>query len=373
MSARFIWYTSLTGGDFPARDYEHLLEQVPAATPFNGLAWLAGAEQALCHTQRLHVLTALVENRLVVCLPLISCRERIAGLQVTVIRHLGYPLTDRIVLVVHPQHEEVLGAAFQEIRKRLAFSHIQFSELCVLAGEAGGLKQWRRQVWFSEVRLSCRVPVHEVTDADRQEPSGSLRYKLRRARKRSVELPAEIRRIIPDAQTVHQVLHALSQVEQASWKGRQCVGIFSGEQRRCWMQTALAGMAANGCLRVVSMEHEGTCISYRLGFLDKGRLYDYNLAFLPEFAGLGSGRLLLDEWIRWGLDDGWQWVDASRVSLRDSSHQLHERCSMYVPHYRWTLYSRRPSGLLLGIGYKLWLRLKPWLNTQKTGSGDGAG
>ena len=74
MSARFIWYASLTGGDFPARDYEHLLEQVPAATPFNGLAWLAGAEQALCHTQRLHVLTALVENRLVVCLPLISCR-----------------------------------------------------------------------------------------------------------------------------------------------------------------------------------------------------------------------------------------------------------------------------------------------------------
>ena len=45
----------------------------------------------------------------------------------------------------------------------------------------------------------------------------------------------------------------------------------------------------------------------------------------------------------------------------------------YVPHYRWILYSRRPSGLLLGIGYKLWLRLKPWLNTQKTGSGDGAG
>ncbi len=373
MSARFAWHTSLVGGDFPAHDYERLLEQVPAGTPFNGLAWLTGAEQALDHGQRLHVLTAHVENGLVLCLPLICCRERVAGLRVTVIRHLGYPLADRIGLIVHPQHEDVLGAALQEIRKRLAFSHIQFNELCAPAGEAGGLELWRRQVWFSEVRLSCRVPVHAVTDADRQEPSGKVRNKLRRARKRSAELFAEVRRIVPDAQTVHQVLHTVGEVEQASWKGIQGVGIFSGEQRRRWMQTALTGMAASGCLKVVSMEHEGACISYRLGFLDKGRLYDYNAAFLPEFADLGSGRLLLDAWIRWGLDDGWQWVDASRVSLRNSRHQLHERCSVFVSQYRWTLYSRRPSGLLLGIGYKLWLLLKPWLNAQKTGSGGESG
>ncbi|MBU6960374.1 hypothetical protein KRR23_21840 [Pseudomonas sp. CVAP len=32
------------------------------------------------------------------------------------------------------------------------------------------------------------------------------------------------------------------------------------------------------------------------------------MAFLPQYAGLGNGRVLLDEWIRWGLDEGWQHI-----------------------------------------------------------------
>ena len=53
-------------------------------------------------------------------------------------------------------------------------------------------------------------------------------------------------------------------------------------------------------LRVLTMSYTGRCISYRLGFFDKGRIYDHNLAFLPEYASLGSGRLLLDEWFNGG-------------------------------------------------------------------------
>ncbi|MEE4465286.1 cellulose biosynthesis protein, partial [Azotobacter chroococcum] len=85
---------------------------------------------------------------------------------------------------------------------------------------------------------------------------------------------------------------------------------------------------------------------------------DYNLAFLPEYAELGSGRLLLDEWIRWGLEDGWQWIDASRVSLQGSSHQLHERMTGELLQLRWSFYSWRPDGIALGLAHRLWSAVK---------------
>lgn len=65
---------------------------------------------------------------------------------------------------------------------------------------------------------------------------------------------------------------------------------------------------AEGRVRVVVLELDGRCISDRLGLLEQGRLYDYNLAFLAQYAGLGAGRVRLDEWIRRGLDERWQHI-----------------------------------------------------------------
>ena len=123
--------------------------------------------------------------------------------------------------------------------------------------------------------------------------------------------------------------------------------------------------AAQGLVRVVVLELEGRCISYRLGLLEQGRLYDYNLAFLPQYADLGSGRVLLEEWIRWGLDDNWRWIDASRVSLENSSHQLHERMTGQLEHWRWSFYSWRPSGIALGLALRVWQWVKPLLQRYK--------
>ena len=161
---------------------------------------------------------------------------------------------------------------------------------------------------------------------------------------------AEVRRITPDASTMGPLLQAISEVEAVSWKGDEGVGIFADERHRQWMDRAFTALAAQGLVRVVVLELDGRCISYRLGLLEQGRLYDYNLAFLPQYADLGSGRVLLEEWIRWGLDDNWRWIDASRVSLENSSHQLHERMTGQLEHWRWSFYSWRPERHCLGPG-----------------------
>lgn len=366
MEIRFQWYRSLSTAQFPTEAYEQLRIRVADTTPFNTLAWLRAAEFALLPGQQLHVLLGWQDQTLCLCLPLVVGRERIGGLRFRVLRHLGYPLADRIALLVRLDADGMSQALIQ-IRKHLPHALLQLNEVSEPVGEESVLSAWMALSSTGERRLSCRVPVHLISDSDREEISGAPRYKLRRARKRIAACGAQIRRVTPDAISVEPLLQTLAEVETASWKGEKGVGIFSDPRRRQWMNQAFTALAEKGLVRVVLLELEGRCISYRLGLLDQGRLYDYNLAFLPQYADLGSGRVLLEEWIRWGLDYNWRWVDASRVSLENSSHQLHERMTGQLEHWRWSFYSWQFDGLILGLALRLWKSLKPWLRKRPSG------
>jgi len=358
MTARFEWRTSLCAADFPAAAYEALRLQVTDHTPFNHLGWLCAAEQALGAGERLHILLGWEADELRLCLPLVAGRERFAGVPFRVLHHLGYPLADRLALLSLLKGED-MREALRLIRRQLPHALLQLNELSEPAGEESALTAWMAHSSAGERRLSCRVPVHLISDADHQEVSGDPRYKLRRARKRIAACGAQVRRISPDTLSMGPLLQAISEVEAVSWKGDEGVGIFASEHSRQWIERAFTALAGQGLVRVVTLELNGRCISYRLGLLEQGRLYDYNLAFLPQYADLGSGRVLLEEWIRWGLDEHWRWIDASRVSLENSSHQLHERMTGQLEHWRWSFYSWRPSGILLGLGLRLWQRIKP--------------
>ncbi|MCU7646662.1 GNAT family N-acetyltransferase [Pseudomonas piscis] len=356
MNMRWQWCGDLAATQFPEAAYEQLRATTDQATPFNRLGWLRGAALALAPGQALQVLLGWQEQRLVLCLPLVAGRESRGGLPLRVVRHLGHPLSDRLALLVADSARHAMPEALRQIRRHLPHDLLQLHEL-VAADEL--LAPWRQASSYAEQALTCRVPEHLVVPADAEEASGTLRYELRRARKRCAQIDARIIRVAPRAEGVDEILQRLCEVEQASWKGTDGLGIFSGGPRRQWMFSALRQLAAEDCVRIVLLEHQGRCISYRLGLLESGRLYDYNIAFLADYANLGSGRLLLDEWIRWGLEDGWQWVDASRVSLSRSSHQLHERLSGLVEQQRWSFYSWRALGLLAGLGERFWQRLKP--------------
>lgn len=359
MDLRLSWHDSLLTPDFPADEYEALRRRVPGSTPFNHLGWLQAAEGALQPGQRLQVLLGYRGAQLRLCLPLVRMREPYGPFNTPVVRHLGYPLSDRIALLVDLPEADA-DSVLQAIGKHLPHALLQLNEVSV--PPHGWLGRWAAASSHCEQRLSCVVPLHRINPADRQEPSGAPRYKLRRARKRIAACAAQVRRVQASENDIDALIEAVSAVEAASWKGDEEVGIFSGTQRRQWIYQALTALAAEGLVCLVLLELDGRCISYRLGLLEHGRLYDYNLAFVPEHRDLGSGRVLLDEWIRWGLDEGWTWVDASRVSLHNSSHQLHERMTDSLEQWRLSLYSKRLDGRLLGLALRAWRLLKPYLN-----------
>ena len=363
MTETYTWYDSLDPAIFPETAYAQLLERLPEVTPFNQLAWLRACADQLAGRQ-LRILAAWRGEHMVLCLPLTIGRERLLGMPWRVVRHLGYPLADRIVLAVDGVDSPLLGKALRQIRSRLPHSLLEFNE--VLATESADrlAAVWSDLCSYREDRLSCRVPEHRITEADHKDPTGVLGSELRRARRRAGEAMAQLRRLAPDAGQMRDLVGELAAVEQASWKGEEGVGLFSPE-RLPLMTAALTALAAQGRVRVVYLEREGRCISYRLGLLERGRLYDYNIAYLPEYSALGSGRLLLHEWLMWGLEEGWQWVDASRVSLHNSNHQLHERMDGLIDNHHWRFCSRRPGGILLGIAYRLWARVKPRIRKEK--------
>ena len=364
MGLRLSWLDSLDAPAFPAQAYEQLRQRLPQATPFNSLGWLRAAEAALEPGHTLQVLLGFDRDHLCLCLPLVRMPWRVGPLALRVVRHLGYPLSDRIGLLIDLPESDA-PQVLREVRRHLPHALLQLNE--VTQGEPWLLHWgWRSSTY--ERRRACNVPVHQLSAADRQEVSGDPRYKLRRARKRIAACGAQVRRVVLDADNANEWLTRIAKVEDASWKGDDGVGIFSTPASRAWMTQALPALAGEGRVRLVVLELDGQCISYRLGLLEQGRLYDYNLAFLPQYAELGSGRVLLQEWIDWGLDDGWQWIDASRVSLENSSHQLHERMSGQVEHLRHSFYSWRVSGVCLGFALRLWRRCQPWLrsNTPET-------
>lgn len=363
MGVRLSWLDSLDDPDFPAGQYEALRQRLPQSTPFNSLAWLRAAQAALPAGQTLQILLGYEQEQLRLCLPLVRMPWHVGPLEFSVVRHLGYPLSDRIGLLIDLPERDA-AQVLRAIRRHLPHTLLQLNE--VTQGEPW-LLHWSWRSSTHERRRACNAPVHRLSEADRQEVSGDPRYKLRRARKRIAACGAVVRRVVPDADTAGAWLERVAAVEDASWKGDDGVGIFSSRQSRAWMQQGLAALASEGRLRLVVLELEGQCISYRLGLLERGRLYDYNLAFLPQHADLGSGRVLLQEWVDWGLDDGWEWIDASRVSLENSSHQLHERMTGQVEHLRHSFYSWRPSGICLGLGLRLWRRCRPWLRSIRSG------
>ncbi|MDN4499131.1 GNAT family N-acetyltransferase [Pseudomonas mosselii] len=360
MALQLSWCASLRSDDFPAADYEALRRRLPGSTPFNHLGWLRAAEAALLPGQQLGVLLGHQDQRLCLCLPLVSAREPFGPLFAPVVRHLGYPLNDRIALLIDLPAlyaDQVL----QAIRKHLPHALLQLNEVPDNTEHEGWLRQWASASSTWQQRLTCRVPVHRINEQDRQEVSGDPRYKLRRARKRINACGASVRRVMASTENMGELLDAISAVEAVSWKGDDEVGIFSGPQRRQWMYQAFTALAGEGLVCLVLLELDGRCISYRLGLVERGRVYDYNLAFVPEHRDLGSGRVLLEEWIHWGLDADWKWIDASRVSLDNSSHQLHERMTGQLEQWRLSSYSWRPDGVLLGLAQRCWHWLKPRL------------
>jgi len=285
-------------------------------------------------------------ERLTAVVPFTRGPERIHGVSVTTLRLLGEPFADRLPLPIAGLDEASIAHLFDAFYGAPArWDVLLLSELAIDAGTRAMVDRWAQGTHHRLHWRHCsRSPVLRLDFPDqeslRRSYSKTLRTRLARARKKLAAAGSvRFQRECPTPARLAALLPEIKAVEAASWKGRAGSGIFSTGERSRFFEEVSETFAAAGVLELGGLWLDGRLISYRYGFRFRGRFYDYNLAYHPDFAALSPGRVLLDEMVVSSLAEGLEAVDASRGSL-DAPHLLADWSDEYIDHHQLWLFGR---------------------------------
>ena len=314
--------TSRPEAIFGRPDVEALLASLPQRTAFTTGEWLSAAYEFLHDRRRPEIVTYGTSQGLLGLLPLTGGLELVDGVPLRTLRAAGFPFSDRMPLLVADGRNDLLECLLNALVETAAkWDVILLNELphdqSVLEAVARWARATKRTTMF---RLSSRTPILSLDFADRQSLlnsySSSLRTRLRRGRKKLAGAGrVEFRRVLPNLEQVPDLLAEIRKVEDASWKGRDAVGIFFGSDQQAFFSAMSRRFAARGWLDLGLLYLDGRLISYRYGFRFREAFWDYNFSYLPEFAHLSPGRVLLDDMILSSFDLGLKIFDGSRGSL----------------------------------------------------------
>jgi CelD/BcsL family acetyltransferase involved in cellulose biosynthesis len=340
------WETDLDSLGANGEHLVALVNGVAAATVFNTWEWTVAAANHLHRgSRRLIMLTGWRGADLVCCVPATAGVERLHGLRVSSLRLIGDPLADRSPLLYREDEEGIVENIVAHLERcPVAWDVLILSELpenddqfrYLLARLLAG----QRKI-FS--RLCASTPVLILDGFDRKQIvagySKSLALRQKRARKKLADAGnVRFQRMLPGVDTVNKLLDRLMKIEDASWKGKIGVGIFSSAERRTFFTDLSTRLAKRRWLDVSILWLDECAISYRFGFRFRGVFYDYNLAYLPEYARLSPGRILLEEILLSSTDEGLRAVDASRASLKNG-HLLQDWTELRQDHYQVWVFS----------------------------------
>ncbi len=333
------------------KEVDTFLHQQAESTPFDSWAWLASADAALSDEQKCFIVSRSSDGELLGWLPLRISEESFLGLKFPVLRFLTEPKSDRHSVSISNDYSHKLNEMVDAARKKIA----KWSSILLDEVSSEQLRNKKLLGWFVAVKRHTPVLMFEFRP-DENTPSKSLIGKRgRRARKKLEKMDHTFRVWQPGEAELDDLLSNIRSVEGASWKGDEGVGIFGSEERYKFFRSVASHAASEGSLMVGTVHVEGKLASYRFGFLWNKVFYDYNFAYLPEYSHLSLGRVLLDEMILYGSENGLRGIDGSRVGstydnlLRERSEQYVEHCRLM--YFRWTL-----GGILLRAKF---LVLKP--------------
>lgn len=334
--------------------FQEFLGRVRHVSPFVTAPWLRCAAAILVPAdRRVHVVTVSRGDRLVAAMALTAGSERLHGVPVRTLRLLGDPLADRSPLLVERQDPGALAALLAAVlRGPLAWDVAVLSELPDDATERTAIDDWNRQHGLAvEWQLSSRVPILDLSgrtpEAIRAAYSKTLRTRLSRSRKRMAQAGTlSVERLLPDPSQVAELIDQIKAIEDASWKGRAGQALFAAGPREQFMRAVSAALAQDRQVEIWLLRLDGVVISYRYGFRFRGAFYDYNLAYLPHYAAVSPGRILLDEIVAGSARDGLTTVDASRASMT-TGNLLSDWTDAVIEHHRLRIYNTTLRGRLL--------------------------
>lgn len=119
------------------------------------------------------------------------------------------------------------------------------------------------------------------------------RQNLRRKSRRLAEKGAVNFQSLDDPCQVSQWIGKAMELEKASWKGEEGVGIFKRATHRAFYHLLLESLAARGRLRLSILTLNDQLAAYEIGILGRDHYCMHATAFDPELAAFSPGRLLM--------------------------------------------------------------------------------
>jgi CelD/BcsL family acetyltransferase involved in cellulose biosynthesis len=123
--------------------------------------------------------------------------------------------------------------------------------------------------------------------------SRNFRKNIRRKTKKLNNLGKQRFEMVTDGLNLDDKLAMVFDLEDRSWKGQRGVGIFGTEEKRTFFTKVAKSMASHKRLALHLQYLDDRLLAYNFGFVTNKKLYDYSLAFDPDFASYSPGLLSL--------------------------------------------------------------------------------
>lgn len=336
--------------------WEALLERMASDNPYLHPAWILPWWDTFGADHTMSAIAVWDDDTLVGLAPLMITPGRHARLPATQLQFIGIPQTDRADVLATPDRlEDVIESVLEALQQPAPRWDVL--TLREVPDFSPTLPVLRRLVtargWALHERVCAHVPVLQV-DRPYEELRKTFKSNIKKqtqSKRNRLKRRGEVT-VVHRCSTPEEVeadLGTIVDLEARSWKGRENVGITRTEAQRTFLKATLRQFARTGAADLAFLQVDGTPIAYHLGFRQRGRYYNYNAAFDPEWSDCSPGTVLMDEIIRGAADgDELTVLDASR-SVLEHLHILARWSEARHTHLELTLYAPTRYGRLLHL------------------------
>lgn len=295
-------------GDWRAIDslkgeWNRLLADGPADVPFLRFEWLSLWWKHFGSGRRLAVILARRGGRLVAALPLMEARVSLPGLDLAALRSTTNGHSFRFNALCARDEPQALAAIWSFLRSReRAWQVMILEEVPEDASLLGPLLDSARRDgcpvgawWSADVPYLPTVGTWEAYAAGL---SRNMRANLRKKSRRLREHGDVAYRCVSSPGEVSEALRSSLWLEGSGWKEAAGSSISSDpgltQFYSEWAETA----AANGWLRLSTLEVDGRPVAFDFSTVYGGRYFDLKMGYDPTWGRHSVGQLLKAEILR---------------------------------------------------------------------------
>jgi len=356
--------------------WDELLSRSRADNIFLTYDWIDACIRHFFDEEKLLILNAYDNDRLMGIAPLMIRSHRYFGLPVKSVCFIGTGVSDRMDLIVDGERERIVDAVMgylMDIRKEWDF--IDLEEIPEGSGTFRAMEGYLAKNRIANIpgpsKKSFYIPMDSTKENVCTEFSRKFRKKLRKIENKWHGLNLNFERYTGSRIDEDRIFPELNSIEGRSWKGDERSGIFSKPASMEFHREIFSIFSKGGFLDLSVLNLDSRPIAYIYNYLYGKRSYNYSIAYDKKYSSLSPGTLLM----LWALADSSSKDIAEFDFARGEGNwksrfarefRIHNRVRVFKNNIYSGFLHRLQSGVMpymrrIKFLHSLWMRSKGWL------------